>query len=71
MSHVDPKFPHAGRPVGGMYDSSDERDSCGLGFVVNIKGVRSHKIVEEGLTVLKNLLHRGATGSEVNTGDGA
>ncbi len=71
MSHADPKFPHTGRPKGGMYDDTNEHDSCGVGFVVNIKGLKSHKIVNEGLTVLKNLLHRGATGSEVNTGDGA
>ncbi len=72
MSNVNSKFPHTGRPRdAGLYDDSNEHDSCGLGFVANIRGIKSHQIVCEALTVLKNLLHRGATGSETNTGDGA
>ncbi len=55
----------------GLYDPRFEHDSCGVGFVVHIKGVRSHAIVVQALTVLKNLDHRGARGSEPNTGDGA
>ncbi|SMO54728.1 glutamate synthase (ferredoxin) [Fodinibius sediminis] len=55
----------------GLYQSHHEHDACGIGFVVNIKGKESHKIVEQALTVLHNLDHRGATGSEKNTGDGA
>lgn len=55
----------------GLYQSKHEHDACGIGFVVNIKGQRSHKIVQQALTVLHNLDHRGATGSETNTGDGA
>src|SRR5207247_6785630 len=55
----------------GLYDPRDERDACGVGFVVDIKGRRSHGIVEKGLQVLINLLHRGACGCEANTGDGA
>ena len=47
-----------------------EHDSCGVGFVVDIKGRKSHKIVENALTILKNLMHRGACGCEENTGDG-
>ena len=58
-------------PVGGLYDASYEHDACGVGFVVNIKGKQSHAIVEQALTVLKNLTHRGACGCEENTGDGA
>ncbi|MFA5028679.1 MAG: glutamate synthase central domain-containing protein, partial [Candidatus Methylomirabilota bacterium] len=58
-------------PAQGLYDPTLERDSCGVGFVVNIKGRSSHDIVVKALTVLKNLLHRGACGSESNTGDGA
>ncbi len=54
----------------GLYSPTLEHDSCGVGFVVNIKGVRSHGIVENALTILKNLLHRGACGCETNTGDG-
>ncbi|HTL03465.1 MAG TPA: glutamate synthase large subunit, partial [Vicinamibacterales bacterium] len=58
-------------PPQGLYDPSFERDACGVGFVVNVKGVRSHAIVSQALQVLVNLLHRGACGCEVNTGDGA
>jgi glutamate synthase (NADPH/NADH) large chain len=55
----------------GLYDPSFEHDACGVGFVVNVKGARSHSIVRQALKVLINLLHRGACGCEVNTGDGA
>ncbi|HNC74665.1 MAG TPA: hypothetical protein PK362_07270, partial [Elusimicrobiota bacterium] len=55
----------------GLYDPRFEHDACGIGFVVNIKGVRSHQIVADALTVLNNLNHRGASGCEANTGDGA
>jgi glutamate synthase domain-containing protein 2/glutamate synthase domain-containing protein 1/glutamate synthase domain-containing protein 3 len=55
----------------GLYDPWYEHDSCGVGFVVNVKGKRSNEIVRQALTVLLNLRHRGACGCEVNTGDGA
>ena len=55
----------------GLYDPKFESDACGIGFVVNIKGKQSHEIVRQALTVLTNLTHRGATGAEPNTGDGA
>jgi glutamate synthase domain-containing protein 1 len=55
----------------GLYDPQFERDACGIGFVVNIKGKKSHEIVEQALTILMNLTHRGGSGSEANTGDGA
>ena len=58
-------------PAQGLYDPSQEKDACGVGFVVNVKGARSHSIVEQALQLLVNLLHRGACGCEVNTGDGA
>jgi glutamate synthase (NADPH/NADH) large chain len=58
-------------PAQGLYDPANERDACGVGFVVNIKGKRSHQIVRDALQVLVNLLHRGACGCEANTGDGA
>jgi len=48
-----------------------ERDSCGVGFIVNIKGIRSHKIVSDALTSLANLDHRGAVSADGKTGDGA
>lgn len=55
----------------GLYDPSLEHDSCGIGFIVNIKGIKSNKIVKQAITVLRNLEHRGACGCEANTGDGA
>ena len=55
----------------GLYDPQYEHDACGMGFVVNIKGGRSHTIIEQALMVLNNLEHRGAKGAEENTGDGA
>jgi glutamate synthase (NADPH/NADH) large chain len=55
----------------GLYDPAYEHDSCGVGFVVDIKGRKSHAIVRKALQVLINLLHRGACGCEPNTGDGA
>ena len=55
----------------GLYDPWFEHDACGVGFVVDIKGRKSHKILADGLQVLRNLDHRGASGAEVNTGDGA
>ncbi|HUF42640.1 MAG TPA: glutamate synthase large subunit [Verrucomicrobiae bacterium] len=58
-------------PRQGLYDPRFEHDACGVGFVVNIKGEKSHEIVEQALTVLENLDHRGACGCEENTGDGA
>ena len=58
-------------PKQGLYDPQFEHDSCGVGFVVHMKGTPSHEIVQNGLTILKNLEHRGAVGAEANTGDGA
>ena len=55
----------------GLYDPAFEHDACGMGFVVNIQGEKSHSIVEEALTVLENLTHRGASGADEKTGDGA
>src|SRR3989338_2372139 len=55
----------------GLYDPQFEHDSCGVGFVCNVKGRRSHAIVQQGLEVLRRLAHRGATGSDPKTGDGA
>jgi glutamate synthase (NADPH/NADH) large chain len=55
----------------GLYDPAHEHDACGVGFVVNIKGERSHDIVDKGLQVLANLTHRGACGCDPRTGDGA
>ncbi|MBL9140157.1 MAG: glutamate synthase large subunit [Verrucomicrobiales bacterium] len=62
---------HGTPPKQGLYDPQFEHDACGVGFVVNIKGRKSHEIVQQGLQVLVNLDHRGACGCEANTGDGA
>src|SRR5688572_22012864 len=58
-------------PAQGLYDPRAEHDACGVGFVVHMKGRRSHDIVRKALRVLINLEHRGACGCEANTGDGA
>ena len=58
-------------PRQGLYDPANEHDACGVGFVVNMHGVRSHAIVRKALEVLENLTHRGACGCDPLTGDGA
>jgi glutamate synthase (NADPH/NADH) large chain len=55
----------------GLYDPRNEHDACGVGFVVDVKGRKSHGVIEKGLQILLNLLHRGACGCEASTGDGA
>ena len=55
----------------GLYDPANEHDACGVGFVANIKGKKSHEIIEQGLTILKNLTHRGAVGADPKASDGA
>ena len=63
---VRPGFPERQ----GLYDPANEHDACGLGFVANIKNVKSHDIVRDGLTILENLEHRGAVGADPKAGDG-
>jgi len=58
-------------PPTGLYRPENEHDACGVSFVVDLHGRRSHRLVQQALTSLCNLDHRGATGAEVNTGDGA
>jgi glutamate synthase (NADPH/NADH) large chain len=55
----------------GLYHPSFEHDACGIGFVANIKGIKSHQIISDASTILENMEHRGACGCENNTGDGA
>ena len=55
----------------GLYDPTNEHDACGLGFIAHIKGRKSHAIIEQGLKILVNLTHRGATGADPLQGDGA
>jgi glutamate synthase (NADPH) large chain len=63
---------HTGLPrPQGLYDPQFEHDSCGVGFVCNIKGQKSNIIIKQGLEVLRRLAHRGAVGSDPKTGDGA
>jgi glutamate synthase (ferredoxin) len=65
------ELPSGYPPKQGLYDPAYEKDACGVGFVVNIKGRQSHTIVRHAMQVLVNLNHRGACGCEPNTGDGA
>ena len=55
----------------GLYDPSNERDNCGMGFIVDMKGRRSHSIVREAIQMCENLDHRGGCGCDPITGDGA
>src|SRR5438132_5798002 len=66
---IDPT-PRSGLPAPqGLYDPANERDSCGIGFVANIKGQKSHEIILKGKQVLINLRHGAACGSDRETGD--
>ena len=58
-------------PKQGLYNPENEHDACGVGFVAHIKGEKSHSIVEQGLTILKCIVHRGAVGADPKAGDGA
>ncbi len=58
-------------PERSLYDPAHERAACGIGFIANIKGIRSHSIITDGLSILSRLEHRGACGADPNTGDGA
>ncbi|MFI3324323.1 MAG: glutamate synthase subunit alpha, partial [Rikenellaceae bacterium] len=55
----------------GLYDPKFEHDACGVGLLANIRGVKSHEIIEKGLQVLEHMVHRGAEGADPATGDGA
>ncbi|MCM1094135.1 MAG: glutamate synthase large subunit [Lachnospiraceae bacterium] len=55
----------------GLYDPMHEHDACGVGLLVNIRGIKSHQLVEKGLQVLEHMVHRGAEGADPKTGDGA
>src|SRR5664279_2584611 len=64
---ADPGTP----PPQGLYDPALDKDACGVGFIADIKGRKSHLIVEDGLRILCNLEHRGAVGADPRMGDGA
>ena len=55
----------------GLYDPRNEHDACGMGFIANIDGISHREIVDEALTIVERLIHRGGTGAEADTGDGA
>jgi len=63
--------PHGLPPAQGLYDPRHEHDACGIGFVANVRGQKSHDIILKGIEVLINLTHRGACGCDPETGDGA
>ncbi|HKU87469.1 MAG TPA: glutamate synthase-related protein [Casimicrobiaceae bacterium] len=63
-----PSYPPAAQ---GLYDPANEHDACGLGFIAHIKGRKTHEIITQGLSILKHLTHRGATGADPLQGDGA
>jgi glutamate synthase domain-containing protein 2/glutamate synthase domain-containing protein 1/glutamate synthase domain-containing protein 3 len=66
-----PQNPNAPPPAQGLYHPAQEHDACGIGFVANIRGHKSHDIINKGIQVLLNLAHRGACGCDSETGDGA
>jgi glutamate synthase (NADPH/NADH) large chain len=69
MSRV--RHSYGAPPAQGLYDPAQEHDACGIGFVANIHGEKSHEIIRSGVQVLLNLAHRGACGCDAETGDGA
>src|SRR6202166_3311526 len=66
-----PQKTNAPSPTQGLYNPAQERDACGIGFVANIRGHKSHDIITKGIQVLLILAHRGACGCDSETGDGA
>ncbi|MEQ1669458.1 MAG: glutamate synthase central domain-containing protein, partial [Hyphomicrobium sp.] len=73
LPHVDDEaLGTPARPAAqGLFDPALERDACGVGFIANLKGKKSHQIVEDALRILENLEHRGAVGADPLSGDGA
>jgi glutamate synthase (NADPH) large chain len=67
----EPEFSNSLPPAQGLYHPQNERDACGIGFIVNINGEPSHEIITKGIQILINLTHRGACGCDADTGDGA
>jgi len=71
VAYPHPQGPRQSAQTSGLYDPSQERDACGVAFVADLHGRRSHDVVAKGLSALIRLDHRGARGAEYNTGDGA
>src|SRR5436305_9260173 len=71
-SYEQPLREHSWRPPAeGLYDLGQEKNACGVGFIANIKGRKSHQIISDALDILCNLEHRGAVGADPRAGDGA
>jgi glutamate synthase (NADPH/NADH) len=68
---VNTSWAEAIPPAQGLYNPELEKDACGVGFMVHVKGVRSHKILSEANSILCNMTHRGASGADIRDGDGA
>src|SRR6478609_7070634 len=71
LPQTQPLDPRLAAAEHGLYDPAYEHDACGVAFVATLSGVPSHTIVAQGLEALRNLDHRGATGADPRTGDGA
>jgi len=71
VMNTRPQKTNARPPAQGLYHPAQEHDACGIGFVANIRGHKSHDIITKGIQVLLNLAHRGACGCDSETGDGA
>jgi len=71
LNHNLPQHSHDTLKTRGLYDPRFEHDACGVGMVCHMKGVKSHRIIADGLQILVNLTHRGACGCDETTGDGA
>jgi len=71
VSQTTHGFRYAPAAKQGLYDPANEHDACGVGFIANIKGIRSHEVIRKGVQILQNLEHRGACGCDPDSGDGA
>jgi len=70
LTRLSMAHPNVPQPQ-GLYDGDHEHDACGVGFIAHIKGKKSHDIIDQGLTILRNLTHRGAVGADPKASDGA
>ncbi|MCC7481799.1 MAG: hypothetical protein IT541_09790, partial [Hyphomicrobiales bacterium] len=64
-------LPEGMREPHGLYHPRNEHDACGIGLIANINNIKSHRTIDDGLSILKNLEHRGAVGADPKAGDGA
>ncbi|MGE3874265.1 MAG: hypothetical protein AB7F74_15035, partial [Parvibaculaceae bacterium] len=71
MTHATHLLPEGLPQAQGLYDPRREHDACGIGLIANIHNIKSHKIIADGLSILRNLEHRGAVGADPKAGDGA